>query len=101
MFLLWVIAPTNDAKGITRKLIPKALSKGKPARLSKGILTVPPPIPNIPLTKPAKRPIRRYIIICVIGSIQSISIYFAPEFLLTCSYLQYFVYIANFGVYTK
>jgi hypothetical protein len=95
MFLLWVIAPTNDAKGITRKLIPKAVNKGRPARLSKGILTEPPPIPNIPLMKPAKRPIRRYIIICVIGSIQSISIYFAPEFRLTRSYTQYFVYTPN------
>ncbi len=27
----------------------------KPARLSKGILTAPPPIPNIPLINPAKR----------------------------------------------
>ena len=51
----------NEAyeKGMTRKLIPKALNRGKPARLSKGILTVPPPTPNMPLMKPAKSPIRR------------------------------------------
>ena len=55
-FLLCVIAPIEDEKGITNRLIAKAVNRCKPARLSNGILTEPPPIPNIPLIKPAIRP---------------------------------------------
>ena len=58
------MAPTPEEKGITNRLIAKAVNKGKPARLSKGILTEPPPIPNMPLIKPATSPMRRKSIIC-------------------------------------
>ena len=59
------MAPTPDAKGITNRLIAKAVNRGKPIRLSKGILTEPPPIPNMPLIKPARSPMAKNIIICV------------------------------------
>ena len=57
------MAPTPDAKGITNRLIPKAVNKGNPVTLSKGILTEPPPIPNMPLMKPAISPMRKNIIL--------------------------------------
>jgi len=60
-FFLWLMVPTRDEKGITRRFIPKALISGKPARLRSGILTEPPPIPNIPLMNPEKSPMRRYV----------------------------------------
>jgi hypothetical protein len=60
MFFLWLKAPTKDEMGITSRFIPKALISGKPATYNIGILTDPPPIPNIPLINPAKRPIMRY-----------------------------------------
>ena len=58
------MAPTPEEKGITNRLIAKAVNKGNPARLSKGILTEPPPIPNIPLIKPAISPMRLKFTIC-------------------------------------
>jgi hypothetical protein len=53
------MAPTTEEKGMIKRLIAKAVNKGSPARLSKGILTEPPPIPNMPLIKPATNPMRR------------------------------------------
>lgn len=58
------MAPTAEEKGMINRLIAKAVNKGNPARLSKGILTEPPPIPNMPLIKPATSPMRLKIIIC-------------------------------------
>jgi hypothetical protein len=59
----------QEENGMTNKFIPKALSKGNPATLSKGILIEPPPIPNIPLIKPEKIPIKKYGIISINNSI--------------------------------
>ncbi len=59
------MAPTPEEKGMTNRLIAKAFNKGNPARLSKGILMEPPPIPNMPLIKPATSPMRLKIIIWV------------------------------------
>ena len=49
----------REEKGITIKLMPKALSNGNPTKLSNGILTEPPPIPDIPLIYPANMPIKK------------------------------------------
>jgi len=42
----------------------KALNKGIPNTLSKGILTEPPPIPKKPLIKPAANPMPAYKTMC-------------------------------------
>jgi hypothetical protein len=47
---------TEDANGIVHRLMAKAVNNGNPAKLRRGILTEPPPMPNIPLMKPAKSP---------------------------------------------
>jgi len=64
LHLLLNLRLPQSLNGITSIFTAKALNKGIPKILSKGILTEPPPIPKIPLIKPAVKPTPAYNTIC-------------------------------------